>query len=156
MLPTDLLYLLAEISAVFLGFSIIASSIKRDGFDSVRLLGIITCASWIMVGVFTPFLMISFGFEEDQALRIGAIAVIAANGFGWFLQNQLAQWGEAITHWKTMAPTFLFEAAIWLPMLLVIFDVTSTSGALYLLALLALFAQTLTLIIAMVISPDSE
>lgn len=150
----ELLTLLAEISAVFLGFSIVASSIKKDGFDHVRLLGVVTCTTWIMVGVFTPMWLSNLELTEKLVIQISSFAVMLANGIGWLLQYSLPKMREVTTLSVTMIPTFIMEALIWVPLTLMILEVITPSFNWYTLSVLALFAQSLILILAMTVSPD--
>ena len=155
-IPVDMLYLLAEISAVFLGFSIVASSVKREGFGAIRLFGIVSCAAWIMVGVFAPVWLVSYGVSEISALRIAAVLVLLSNGLGWMVQATLPKMREVLLNWQTMVPILTAEATIWISLLVVALNLTTSMGSIYSLGILGLFAQPVVLIIAMIVYADEE
>ncbi|NKC00279.1 MAG: hypothetical protein GKR90_17585 [Pseudomonadales bacterium] len=157
LLPHEPLYLLAEISAVFLGFAIVASSVSRDGFDRVRLVAIVLCASWIMIGVFTPIWLQRAGVAELLSIRISAGVFLFANSLGWVLQHlALTKFGSALKEWRTTIPLYIFEAIVWIGLVFSIFFNSNLIGPIYLLCLLSVFAQSVVLVITMVLNPDKN
>ena len=157
LLPHEPLYLLAEISAVFLGFAIIAASIRNDSFDRVRLVSIVLCASWVMIAVFTPLWLASTGLNESIIIKISAVVFLSLNTLGWVLQYfSLAKLGTALSEWRVTIPIYVLEAVIWLGLLFALFSDSTIVGSIYLLCVIGLFFQILIFVIAMVLKPDSD
>ena len=149
----DHLTSLAEISGIFLGFTILVSVISPSGYDRLRLVVIVLCACHIFVGALTPTVLLQFSSDVVAVLRASAVILFISNLIGWYLQySALENFKKVQKEYSVTIPSYLLELGLWIALICVIFNLTKYPYGMYLMAIYFLFIQILVMVVAMVVS----